>query len=78
VDDLAEDLITVLILAKQKASLPINLHEIDVYFNELSALNTRPASLKDDEVLNYVDGLRDVEMDALVEKAYGQDFVCLT
>lgn len=77
-DDLAEDLVTILILAKQKASLPIDLHEMDVYFKELSVLKSRTASLKDNKLLNYVDGLRDVEMDALVEKAYGQDFVCLT
>jgi hypothetical protein len=77
-DRLAEDLVTVFILAARKAGSTIHNSELDTLYERIRTLNARPASSKPGKLASFVDDIRDGALDDLVKEAYGQDFACLT
>ncbi len=78
INGLAEDVMTALLLAGQRAGKPLDEMKAREYLAYLRQHHFRPASKKKAALTSPVDKAQDQELDAIVRRLHGQDLVCLS
>ena len=76
-DCLAEDMLTAIVLAAQRAGAQLDQIPLPEYHAYLANTHARPAERKSKDMTEVIDAIHDEELDDMVRGAHGQDLVCL-